>query len=242
MCSWPRASRKRAGGSPGSSDDQADYEGPITSFVSAADFSVAGQRVTTNSSTVFEGGTASGLALDVQVEVEGRFNAAGVIVASKVQFRRDSDFELSARVDSVNSAANSLVVLGVTVRTNALTRFEDQSDADVDRFSLANLAVGDFVEVRAYNDGSGLVATLLERDDDQGRVEVEGPASAVAQPSFTIGGVAVTTDANTQFRDNNGVSITPVAFFAAAATGQPVKVRGALVGNTVLAERAELEN
>ena len=232
---------KESDGAAGKTDEQADYEGLITSFVSATDFSVAGQRVTTTSSTAYEGGTASNLALDVPVEVEGRFNATGVIVASKVQFRRGSDTEFSGRVDSVNAAGNSLVVFGTTIRTNSLTRFEDNSGADVQRFSLVNIAVGDYVEVDAYNDGSGLLATKIERDDSQGEVQLEGIAQNVAAPNFTVGGVAVTTDGNTEFRDKDGVTINAAAFFQ-AAPGRKVKTRGTLVGNTVLATRAELDD
>ena len=232
---------RESGGTAGNADEQADYEGLITSFVSATDFAVAGQRVTTTASTAYEGGTASNLALDVPVEVEGRFNASGVIVATKVQFRRGSDTEFSGRVDSVNAAGNSLVVFGVTIRVNSLTRFEDHSGADVQRFSLTSIAVGDYVEVDAYNDGSGLLATKLERDDDQGEVQLEGVAQNVAAPNFTVGGVAVTTDGNTEFRDTNGVTVNAAAFFQ-AAPGRQVKARGTLVGNVVLATRAELED
>jgi hypothetical protein len=162
-------------------------------------------------------------------------------VATEIEFRQEGDLELAARVDSVNAAGNSLVILGVTVRTNSLTRFEDHSSAEIERFSLANVNPGDYVEVRGYNDGTGFLATLLERDDDQSSVDLEGPAQAVAAPGFTVGGVAVTTDANTEFRDNNGVTISASTFFQ-RAPGQPVKVRGTLVGNTVLAERAELDD
>jgi hypothetical protein len=56
-----------------------------------------------------------------------------------------------------------------------------------------------------------------------------------------VGGVAVTTDGSTEFRDKNGVTISATSFFQ-VAQGQAVKVRGSLVGNTVLATRAELED
>jgi hypothetical protein len=209
--------------------------------VSATDFAVAGQRVTTTATTTYEGGAAANLALDVPVEVEGRFNATGVIVATKVQFRRGSDTEFSGRVDSVNAAGNSLVVFGVPIRVNSVTRYEDHSGADVQRFSLANIAVGDYVDVDVYNDGSGLVATKIERDDAQGEVRLEGTAQNVSAPNFTVGSVAVTSDGSTEFRDTNGVTINAAAFFQ-AAPGRKVKVRGALVGNVVLATRAELED
>ena len=57
----------------------------MTRFVSTADFDVAGQRVTTTASTVYEGGTAANLALDANVEVEGGFDATGRVVARKVR-------------------------------------------------------------------------------------------------------------------------------------------------------------
>jgi hypothetical protein len=66
-------------------------------------------------------------------------------------------------------------------------------------------------------------------------------ASSVAAPNFSVAGVAVTTDLQTEYRDNTGASITAAAFFA-AAPGREVKVRGSMVGSVVLAERAELED
>jgi len=232
---------RRSASLEGTTDDSADLDGLVTRYVSSVDFDVAGQRVTTTATTVYEGGNAANLVLGANVEVEGGFAANASLVAGRIEFRRESDVELAALVDSVNVAAGSLVVLGVTVRTNALTRFEDQSDADLPRFSLSDLRAGDYVELSAYDDGGGLVASLLERDDPDDRIEVEGPASAVAAPEFTIAGIRITTDDQTEFRNNDGGSISAATFFAAAA-GREVKVRGALVGNTVLAEQAELED
>jgi hypothetical protein len=232
---------KRSASLPGSVNDDADLEGLVTRFVSAADFDVAGQRVTTTAATRYDGGSAADLTLNANVEVEGDFDASGRVVATEIEFRRDSDVELSGQIESVNAAGGTLVVLGATVRTTSLTRFEDKSAANVERFSIADLRVGDYVEVRAYRDASGLVATLLERDDLEQGVELKGPATDVAQPNLKVGGIAVTTGPATEYRDNNGVSISASAFFA-AAPGREVKVRGTMVNNVVLAERAELED
>ena len=232
---------RRSSSLPGTTSDKAELEGLVTRFASTADFDVAGQRVTASATTRYEGGSAADLRLDANVEVEGGFDATGRIVATKIEFRRASDVEFSGPVDSVNAAGGSLVVLGTTIRTNSLTRFEDHSAADVERFSLADLRVGDYVEVRVYRDGTGLVATLLERDDPESGVELKGLATDVAPPNLRVAGIAVTTDGQTEFRDKNGVSISAAAFFA-AASGREVKVRGTMVGNAVLAERAELED
>jgi len=130
------------------------------------------------------------------------------------------------------------------VLTNTLTRYEDQSAADLPRFGLADLRVGDYVEVRAYRDGATLVATLLERDDpedDAGTVELQGAATDVAPPAFKVGGLAVTTDGATEFQDKDDAPITAAEFFA-AAPGREVKVRGTRVGDVVVADEAELED
>ena len=55
---------------------------------------------------------------------------------------------------------------------------------------------------------------------------MEGLATSVAAPNLVVGGVSVTTDSRTEFRNNDGGSITAAAFFA-AAPGREVKVRGA---------------
>ena len=231
---------KKSGGSSGGANDKGDFEGLVTRFASTSDFDVVGQRVTTTGSTTYSGGTAANLALDVQVRVKGSFDASGRLVASQVEFRPQANIEVDARVDSVNAAGNSLVVLGVTVRTNALTRLEDKSSAQVQRFSLANLNPGDYVSVRAY-DSSGLIATQLERQNPLSRLELRGPAAALNNPTFTVAGIPVTTDAGTDFRDSSGSSVDAATFFA-SAVGHTVRVRGSLVGSAVLAERAEIEN
>lgn len=232
----------------GTADDKAELEGLVTRFVSSTDFDVAGQRVTTTAATVFRDGNVADIILDANIEVSGGFDTSGRIVAQKIEFRLSSNLELVGSVDSVNAAANQLTVLGQSVRTTSETRFEDHSAADINRFSLNDVNVGNIVEVRGYLDGTTIVATLLERDDTAGggaEVEVKGPATNVVQPNLTVAGVPVTTtDAPptpTEFKDNSGVSISAATFFA-AAPGREVKVRGTMVGNTMLATRAELED
>ena len=160
---------RRSSSLPGTTGDTAELEGLVTRFASAADFDVAGQRVSTTASTQYEGGTACQHRDRRRASRStGAFDASGRIVAQKIEFRRESDLELSGRVDSVNAAGSTLTVLGQPVRTTAQTRFEDKSSADVQRFSLADVRVGDSVEVRGYREGGVFVASLLEREDTAG--------------------------------------------------------------------------
>jgi hypothetical protein len=66
---------------------EAELEGLITRFVSPADFDVSGRRASASQTTVFEGGSAASLALNVKVELHGTRNDAGVIVARKIEIK-----------------------------------------------------------------------------------------------------------------------------------------------------------
>ncbi|MCS6946969.1 MAG: DUF5666 domain-containing protein, partial [Steroidobacteraceae bacterium] len=222
--------------------DKREIEGLITRFVSATDFDVAGRKVTTNAATVFEGGTVADLALNVRVEVEGRLDAAGVLVAAKVSFRHAGNARLEARVDSVERAARKLVVLGVEVMLTDTTRLEDKGSNRLDRFNIENIQPGDFVRVRGRETAPlRLTASRLERRNPQNEVRVRGTARDVAAPRLTVLGVPVETTPNTRFEGAGGVSVSAAEFFANAA-GRIVSAKGTLSGNVVIAREVEFED
>jgi hypothetical protein len=241
------ATRVEFEGSPvtGAAGDRIEIEGFITRFVSAQDFDVAGVPVTTGAATVFEGGTAADLGLNVKVEVEGSLTAGGSITASKVDIRRATAVRVTALVDSVNSAANSLDVLGITVRIDALTRLEDKSAADVDPLTINSINAGDYLEVRGSElpAGSGdILATIVERDDADTETILQGFVTSVANPSFTILGVTITTNGATQFRDTDDSAISAATFFSRVAAGTLVKAKGLETSTTTLtADEVEFE-
>lgn len=230
----------------GDDGDDVELEGFITRFNSAQDFDVSGIPVTTNAATVFEGGSAADLGLNIKVEVEGSLNASGVLVADKVDIRRGNAVRVTANADSVNAAGNSLVLLGITVNVDALTRLEDKSSADVQNLSLANLNAGDYLEIRGaeFPAGSGTVlAALLEREDPDTEAEIQGFVETVADPSFTILGVTVDTNAGTVFRDVDDSVISATDFFARLGQGSLVAAEGTEVADTrIAATEVEFEN
>ncbi|MCA9774829.1 MAG: hypothetical protein KC466_20580, partial [Myxococcales bacterium] len=70
---------------------RAEIEGFVTRFVSAEDFDVAGQPVTTTADTVFKHGTVADLVENARLEVKGSLDGAGVLVATKVEFDDQGD-------------------------------------------------------------------------------------------------------------------------------------------------------
>ncbi len=231
------------GGDDGDDDFSFEIEGLITRFVSAEDFDVAGQPVTTTASTIYENGSAADLAEGIKVEVEGSRDAAGVLVADKVSLRLAANIEIEAPVDAVDSAAATLTVLGIVVAATDVTRFEDDSDAELPSFGLADVNPGDWVEIEAYTDAQdNLVANEIERDDADDEVRVEAPVESAAQPDLVVLGLTIQTDGNTEFEDVNDTTISADDFFAQAAAGTPVQIKGTVIGDgVILATEVELE-
>ena len=224
--------------------DRVEIEGFITRFISAQDFDVAGLPVTTSGSTVFQGGDATNLDLNVKVEVEGDVNASGVLVATKVDIRRSKAVRAIGSADSVDAANDSLVMLGITFTVDALTRLEDKvSNNRVDPLTLDDLNAGDYLEIRGseFPAGSGtILATILERDDPDPETILQGFVESVAQPSLTILGVTINTSGGTVFRDEADQPITSLEFFGRVEQGSLIKATGTESSDAVISA-AEVE-
>ena len=219
-----------------SANDKGRLDGIITSFTSNADFAVGGQRVTTDSTTVFSLGGAT-LGVDVPVRVRGTFNAAGVLAASSVEVKPKDLSIVRGLVDAVSATGKTLTVLGVPISTNTETSFEDKSSQKVKHFSLADVRTGDYVEVHGVPaSGNSLAATLVERDKPEDRVYVQGLAANLATPNFTVIGVQVMTNAQTKFTALGGLQ------FFNDATGHVVRVRGTLSGTVLVADQVQIKH
>jgi hypothetical protein len=221
-----------------------EEEGLITSFTSATEFQVAGAKVTTTASTVFKNGTAADLALNVRVEVRGTLDANKVLMADVVEIEHIAVIGLAATVSGVDTTMSTLTVLGVTISVDTNTRFEDESSAQVQMFTLKDVAVGDTVLVRGYEHpaGSGMVlATRLVRLPPlpSMNVGVRGPFTASTATQFKI--LSITIDATSaKFFGKGGQSLTAAEFFT-QAVGQIVDVRGTATGGTVMANMALID-
>jgi hypothetical protein len=225
----------------GTANAEGEIEGLITTFTSTADFVISGQRVTTNATTQFmlDGVT---LAVDVRVEVEGSFDASGVLVATSVQATPDSSSLVRGLVDNVNAGSNTLTVLGVTITTSSDTEFEDDSSQQMRPFNLSDVHTNDYVEARgAPAQTGGLNASILVRDSPENHSYLQGTASNVASPNLTVLGIMVVTNPlTTQFSGPDGGTLSAAAFFS-QAPNQTVKVRGTVSAGVFTADQAQIE-
>jgi Domain of unknown function (DUF5666) len=225
-----------------------EVEGYITLFISAGDFDVGGVSVVTNASTVFEGGVAADIGVNAKVEVEGTLNADGAIVAEKIDIKRPTSALVTALVDSVDVAGNSLVMLGITVYIDALTQLVDKSSADIEPLTIADLNVGDYLEIRGPEPTPltrQVVAAVLERNDVDSRTILRGPTETARGARFTVLGVTVNTNSATVFRNRADEIITIQQFsihLAMLTPGVRVKATGTETAErSMLATEVELE-
>lgn len=223
--------KREDAGLRGGRGDGGDVHGRITRFASATDFDVHGQKVTTDNATVYLGGTVGDLKADVRIVVVGTLDANGVLLATRIFFKREPVLELKAAVEAVtrtDATSGSVTVLGVTFAVTADTRKEDGITRN-HFFSLADVRVGDWLEVAAFRDpadSTKWVAAKLELVPSRTRVEIEGLIEQMAAPDFRIAGIGITTTGTTDFR-NGSRDITAAQFFdLTSLNGLRVEVEG----------------
>jgi hypothetical protein len=200
-----------------------EIEGVVSSFASLSSFMVDGQPVNAGGAGVlFEPNNPAFVTNGARVEVEGELRS-GTLIATKVK-QRDGELRIHAQIAAagdINVAQRTLRLLGITVRTDATTQFEDDLLNDPD-LEIGDLAAGDFLEVRGFDDGSGnLLATEVERADGVDDVRLRGPVTAfsAAARSVTIFGVVVPTNANTEFQNFPGGASSEAEFYAEVMVG-----------------------
>lgn len=233
-----------------SAGQKLEVEGFVAQFDGAASsFLVGTLAVRYSGATRFEGGSAADLADNVKVEAEGTINAAGVLVAAKIEFRQ-SRVIVQGLVTAVSTAPRRLTVLGLPVSIDDLTEVRAIDVTGRDSTRLADVAAGaDRVEVRGRLDAAGAIVAEEVRETDDRDDELRGQVTAKNEPAATLRVLGVDVSlAGAEFRGSDGASIGAAAFFAAVtpasstARGTEVKIKGTFAGGTLIAEEAELED
>lgn len=168
-------------GHQGEDDEEFEIKGMLTAAYDSntKTFGINDQMVLVNNSTEFEEedeGMAPLMTLisdsnqlgKLYLEVEGNFNASGVLVAEEVELEDDDvndDSEVTGMITSLASSGGNnngtLTVSGITLTVTNDTIMEDDSSNPVAKFNFTHLGNGDLVEV--YYDATTLVAIKVER-------------------------------------------------------------------------------
>jgi hypothetical protein len=202
-------------------------QGTISSFVSAANFVVAGQQVNAGAAA-FVGGTSANLANGVNVAIDGTL-ANGVLNASTVQILAGNPVPPTVAVTGAIvgfSSISSFTVAGVLVDASAAT--------------FSNGTAGDLVNNRTVTvsgtvQNGVLVAQSVSfaQPPPTATLEVEGTISGFASiANFLVSGQAVNAS---QARISNGSA-------SDLANGRKVQVNGVLQNGVLMATSVQIED
>ncbi len=220
--------------------------GFIDQFLSTTDFDVASLTVTTDTQTTFENGTSASLAIGVKVEVEGTIDENGILVASKIKIEQVD----AARIEAIDTAAQTITILGIVIEIEAFTVIEDNSSIGMDPLTFSDLFIGDKIEMRGFVEGTRLIATEIEREDPDDRARLRGPVTAEVEPGASTTGTVDIFDitvsgesATTEYRNDADATITQTEFYDAVEIGTFVEARWDIFSDTSLTpDRLSLEN
>tara|TARA_R110002012_G_scaffold77826_4_gene198134 strand:+ start:23661 stop:26408 length:2748 start_codon:yes stop_codon:yes gene_type:complete len=199
--------------------EEISVEGVVSAFVSATEFSIGEQAITTNGETEFKNSSASMLVLGVTLEVEGVLDENGTLVATKVEFEEADEVEVEGIITVFNSATD-FEIDGQQVITDEFTAFKNGT--------AENLALGVEVEVEGYTNSDGsIVAFKVEfEENDENEAEVSGAISEfISATDFSVGDQKITTNDDTKFE---GGTIDDLA------DGVSVKIEGIINEDGVL--------
>jgi hypothetical protein len=187
--------------------------------------------------------TLTGIGPDDKVQISVTLNGNSAKVDSEHHSSPGNDKkEFQGRISSIDAAAKSFQIPGLTVKTTAATTIRHGNRT----FQFSDLKVGDHVQARGSKDGTTLTATEIkvendnddDEDEDRNEAEVEGVVSGSTGTcpavTFTVKSTKVTTNSATSFRDGTCADAT--------ANGATVEVKGTKqTDGSILATRVDLE-
>jgi hypothetical protein len=177
---------------------------------------------------------AAVVATGTQAHMAAAATAASTLTVSDVNVT----IEIQGTVDQVDTATGTLQVLGQSVTADALTEIvHENPDGTFSTITLADIAVGDYVEVSGVNSAAGTVqATRIEdtltKSGDAGYNEAD-----------THGTIAsLDTTAKTFMLGTETVDYSNATVKGTLADGSRVEVNGTLSGTTIVATEVEVQD
>lgn len=204
--------------------------------VSPPSFTILGQTVTTDSSTVFES-TLTDVAslLNKTVEVAGLPDASGVLLATHIEETGSSSFEIAGTIDAnPGTAAGSFVLTPPNGGTPLKVAFTGGPlDAGIQAGTLVEVKFttafvpGPYTSTTNITTTAGKIEAKDELQPAEGeRTEVQGFVKGLAAPNFTVEGVAV-----------NAGSVS----LAGISNGTKVEVEGTFTSGILYAEKIQIK-
>lgn len=201
--------------------DEAEIEGLVSNYNDVAmTFEIQGQAINASSAVFFPSSLV--LADGITVEAEGSI-VGGILMAYEVK-QKGNKIKIEAKIKAIDTDNGTITFdlneTDIVVRVNAQTEIEGSND---EVLTLADLQAGDFVEMKAFDDGTSTInAYELERDNDVNNdVEIEAAVEAFDEINSTITLLGVEFDLTNANFDSGSIS----NFFSQLSIGEFVEIK-----------------
>lgn len=239
------------------SDITLDIEALVSSFTSIRSFQVADIEVRTTPSTKYINGTADILGLNSSINVKGRVNDKGILVAERIEYIPiNIDILVTAPVTETRELTDeskiivrnnefwipeqSIELLGLELWITEESIFEDKSTIATPFNSFENIQPGDTLDIRGIFDGRVITSTLITRLNPTETVRLRGLLHIASSLLLIVQGVPVTLDPFlTRFIDVNGSEISYFEFINKTSI-QSVFVEGKVSNEEIAADFVQL--
>jgi hypothetical protein len=220
----------------GGSGDRVTLEGYVVSgTVTSFAVSIPGGTVAVTGG-IPPTGEAFGVGKRIQVTGKVTVSAGTTVEATAVAMRSPSEILLEGSPEAIDTAGNTVTLLGATVEVDDFTLFRDGTGTVREQFGLADLSTGHTVRVAGVFDravpSDRVKATKLERLSlvRASSVTAQGTVSDVAFPAYTvlgIPGIVVSTGVkqNTDYFLPGGIRTDGATFFQNLSIGTIVMAR-----------------
>lgn len=220
--------------------DEAEIEGVISGYNDAdKTFTIQDQFIDA-SNAVFEP-TSLVLANGLIVEAEG-YVLNGVLLAHKVK-QRGKKIKIDATLSEVNTAESTISFSfnskEIVVRVNHQTEIEDDiNDNDI---QLDQLSVGDFVEMEAFEDGSGVINAVEIERDSVDEIRIVAPVDGWDENAETVLLLGIVFDLSAAVYENEfDQNISASTFYNSLSPGEFIKIKD--TDSNGVFDKAELDD
>jgi len=181
----------------GDDGDEIEMQG-LVSDVTGSSFTFNGQVVEFDSLDIDDNFNVDSLTDGMLVTIEGSIDAEGNFTVEEIEEDYSTEDEVEGSV--VSKTDTTVTILDnetgteLTILVNNNTRMIDEQDDDgltpLHFFSLADVNVGEFVEVKFYTDevSGDKIATELERDDGSSSTEAETETETEGEDDSSLTG------------------------------------------------------
>jgi hypothetical protein len=221
--------------------DEAEIKGIISAYNIADDtFMLQGQKVDASDAKLEPASLV--LANGVTVEVEGYVSGV-VLIADEVE-QKGHKIKIQATLSAVDTLAGTVSfnfnATDVTVRVNAGTEIEDDNTGN--DLLLADLSVGNFVEMEGYAESLGVInAVEIKRFVDPDEIRIVAPLEGFDEIAMSVDLLGIEFDLTAAgFEDGNNNSLLASEFFDALVVGDFIKIKDD--DSNAVFDKAELDD